>query len=472
MTAKTKLVFEGENRTVRAFSAINGSLNVMGNRLRNIAFSARGFVGLLAGGALASATKRQIEFANQVQKTSIRLQASTRTISELAFAAERSNISINTLERAFQNIDRVTGDARRGLTTASEAFDTLRIDANRFSELELGDKIEALAIAFDNVGNNADRINLANALFGGRGIQLLQLLEEGADGIRDLRQEARELGQSLGGDAANRAARAEDAFTNLNKSFTGLLLQLTDSGALDGLTKLVNALSRIIATFAPSKVQPAAKAGDELMTVLIDRGNDANREIEKLADNAKKIQDVFLQGPPTPPKSEQEPVQEAVEDVEQDASRLRFAIGSAISGGAQDGADGMRQAFLQTLQQMFIDLATSGVLRLLSNLFGGSSLGNLLGLGGGNVAGARALGGPVAGGRTYLVGERGPELFTPNGSGRILPNNQLAAAGGGAMTFNVDARGASDPAAVQQAVRVAVAQSVGEIRNLQQRGRL
>lgn len=38
------------------------------------------------------------------------------------------------------------------------------------------------------------------------------------------------------------------------------------------------------------------------------------------------------------------------------------------------------------------------------------------------LAGARADGGPVSSGGTYLVGERGPELFTPNTAGKILPN--------------------------------------------------
>lgn len=39
--------------------------------------------------------------------------------------------------------------------------------------------------------------------------------------------------------------------------------------------------------------------------------------------------------------------------------------------------------------------------------------------------GARALGGPVGAGRSYLVGERGPELFTPGVSGNIIPNGRL-----------------------------------------------
>jgi phage-related minor tail protein len=42
------------------------------------------------------------------------------------------------------------------------------------------------------------------------------------------------------------------------------------------------------------------------------------------------------------------------------------------------------------------------------------------------VSGARALGGPVAAGETYLVGERGPELFTPASDGAITANGAMA----------------------------------------------
>ena len=44
------------------------------------------------------------------------------------------------------------------------------------------------------------------------------------------------------------------------------------------------------------------------------------------------------------------------------------------------------------------------------------------------IAGARAFGGPVGAGNTYLVGERGPEHFTPNVSGYVSPG---AGGGGG-----------------------------------------
>ncbi len=55
--------------------------------------------------------------------------------------------------------------------------------------------------------------------------------------------------------------------------------------------------------------------------------------------------------------------------------------------------------------------------------------------------GGKATGGPVTGGTTYLVGEKGPELFTPGSSGNIIPNNRL---GGGGGIINITVNGALD----------------------------
>ena len=40
------------------------------------------------------------------------------------------------------------------------------------------------------------------------------------------------------------------------------------------------------------------------------------------------------------------------------------------------------------------------------------------------IDGARAAGGPVSAGKNYLVGERGPEIFSPSSSGSIIPNHR------------------------------------------------
>jgi tape measure domain-containing protein len=41
------------------------------------------------------------------------------------------------------------------------------------------------------------------------------------------------------------------------------------------------------------------------------------------------------------------------------------------------------------------------------------------------ISGARAMGGPVTGGKTYLVGENGPELFTPSTDGGVTSNAEM-----------------------------------------------
>lgn len=55
----------------------------------------------------------------------------------------------------------------------------------------------------------------------------------------------------------------------------------------------------------------------------------------------------------------------------------------------------------------------------------------------------RALGGPVMGGESYIVGENGPELFTPSTSGGITPNNQLEGGGVTNINFNIQANDAA-----------------------------
>ena len=55
--------------------------------------------------------------------------------------------------------------------------------------------------------------------------------------------------------------------------------------------------------------------------------------------------------------------------------------------------------------------------------------------------GGKATGGAVNSSQSYLVGERGPELFVPNSGGRIIPNNSM---GGQSIVINVNAPSAID----------------------------
>jgi hypothetical protein len=86
--------------------------------------------------------------------------------------------------------------------------------------------------------------------------------------------------------------------------------------------------------------------------------------------------------------------------------------------------------------------------------YGGLSPADALNLAGISTLPARALGGPVMGNNTYLVGEQGPELFTPSSAGNITPNHAM----GGGGTINITVTSA-DPNEVVRALQTYVRQS-------------
>ncbi len=109
-------------------------------------------------------------------------------------------------------------------------------------------------------------------------------------------------------------------------------------------------------------------------------------------------------------------------------SGLEEGLASAITRGVTDGADSAIVVFTNLLQQMATQALQSQLQSSLSGMFTSGLVGGLLGsLGGGGSApiDPMADGGTVTGGRTYLVGERGPELFTAGRTGTITPNNAM-----------------------------------------------
>jgi len=101
---------------------------------------------------------------------------------------------------------------------------------------------------------------------------------------------------------------------------------------------------------------------------------------------------------------------------------------SDILNGTQSLGDGMKAIFSdisQSITQMFLDMAIEQlVMAPLRNWFSG-----VLRRISGNIGGHNALGGRTFGGTPYVVGEHGPEIFTPDQNGQISPNGALAAGG-------------------------------------------
>lgn len=86
--------------------------------------------------------------------------------------------------------------------------------------------------------------------------------------------------------------------------------------------------------------------------------------------------------------------------------------------------------------------------------------------------GGKAIGGPVKAGTTYLVGERGPELYTPNGNGTITPNSELAgnrpvsvgiSAGSSTVVIQIDSAGARMDDVLVELLRKAIRVKGGNV---------
>jgi phage-related minor tail protein len=111
------------------------------------------------------------------------------------------------------------------------------------------------------------------------------------------------------------------------------------------------------------------------------------------------------------------------------AGALRAGIG-ALAGGGEGGGGGLAS-------------------------LAGQLIGALLGLPG------RAGGGPVAPGRAYVVGERGPELFVPTASGRIDAGAAASAPRDVRMSITINAPAGAEPEALARSSRQ-VARAVRE----------
>lgn len=119
-----------------------------------------------------------------------------------------------------------------------------------------------------------------------------------------------------------------------------------------------------------------------LSSGLADAGAEISRLArEEIAPAAALIEDAFAG---------------VARSIERDLTRAARTGSLSLKGLARSIVSDLRAVAIDSLVRKPLESALSGVF-----------------------AGARAEGGPVSAGRTFLVGERGPELFTPSVNGRI-----------------------------------------------------
>lgn len=135
-----------------------------------------------------------------------------------------------------------------------------------------------------------------------------------------------------------------------------------------------------------------------------------------------------------------------------------YAAGAAMIQSLWDGAADKFESFIAWVRgipgRIRAAIGSITIDNAISFVTGGNepvAVSNIQG-GNDNIAGHRASGGPVQKGLSYVVGERGQELFTPSQSGHITSNRDLRTAVGSATpsvatiapTFQMHIHGASE----------------------------
>ena len=154
-------------------------------------------------------------------------------------------------------------------------------------------------------------------------------------------------------------------------------------------------------------------------------------------------------------------------EIQNSFASIGMAVNDAFKGmltGAMSWKDGIKGIIGSVIDELWRLYVVQQIVGFVTKAIGGvtgnpgPSIDSAI-----TVTRGRAVGGYVAAQTPYVVGEKGPELFVPGGSGTIIPNKNMGGGNGGGVTVNVDARGSADPAAVRAQVQAGIMQAAPAI---------
>lgn len=140
----------------------------------------RGAIAAVAGGAgLTLLVKNSLDAADAIADTSQRLQIGTRELQRFQYAAKLNALDAETLETAITKLNAQIGEGKLKYSNAAEG-------------------LYSIADAVKNAKDETQRTAIVNDAFGNKlGAKLIPLLSNGADGLRNMGDEAEKLGVVL-----------------------------------------------------------------------------------------------------------------------------------------------------------------------------------------------------------------------------------------------------------------------------------
>lgn len=177
---------------------------------------------------LISLTIESAAYADEILTQSAVTGLSTEALQEYQYAAELVDVSLDTLTSSQSKMIRSMDAARRGSKEQAEAFDKLGIGVQnadgtlRDAQEVFGDAIDALGA----ISNETERDAIAMTIFGRSARDLNPLIKAGSDGLRELTQEAHNVGYVMGEEALDALGAVDDQLQRMNRSGEALKNQI------------------------------------------------------------------------------------------------------------------------------------------------------------------------------------------------------------------------------------------------------
>ncbi|UTD54913.1 EF-hand domain-containing protein [Halomonas sp. MS1] len=251
--------FDQGSRRSRQF---NQDVNATSQGLTVLKRAAAPIAGAIAGMFAANTLQNQIDWGDQLQKTNLRIGASTEALSQYNYVAKLSGVEFGQLTTAWQRQTRRIAEAATGTGVASKALDRLGLSAKDLNQLAPEEQFERIAAAMQNVESSSERVALAQKLWDSEGVKLVQIVNQGTDAIAAMRAEADALGLTISQDTANAMATYNDevdrlkfAAQGLSQTLAGELVPTMTSGLqatsafiqeIGGAEVILNALTDVV----------------------------------------------------------------------------------------------------------------------------------------------------------------------------------------------------------------------------------
>jgi hypothetical protein len=202
---------------------LKSTFGTLGKKLAKVGLGIAA-VGTLAAVALARMVNSVAESGDEIAKFSARFGIGIAALQEYRFAADRVGTSQGIFNKSLGAFVKRVGEAKIGTGALVTFLNKADPALLRVLKSTKGTE-EALEVMFGALGRIEDptkRAALAAAGFSRAGIAMVNFVTDGADGLKLLRQRARDLGLVMSDDAAKGSEAFVDAQTDVSAVLLGL----------------------------------------------------------------------------------------------------------------------------------------------------------------------------------------------------------------------------------------------------------